>query len=181
MSSIRKTGLSELRSALVTTARSQSCLKEHVPKLYLSLLEVVKRKRVELIEQPFVDWSTVRSWGVIPDDAALRRACRLLHDWGDIVSFQDGVGAGSLSDLVILDPNWLTSFMTTIVGVSNNVGTSRESGGGVMQETNSAGVIPVSSLPILWKHYPSQLYQPLCKLLEKFQGERKRIIWCLFF
>lgn len=90
MSSIRKSGsgLPELKAALVKTARGQSCLKEHVPKLYLSLLEVVKRKRVELAEQPFVDWSTVRSWGVIPDDAALRRACRLLHDWGDVVSFQ---------------------------------------------------------------------------------------------
>jgi hypothetical protein len=59
--------------------------------------------------------------------------------------------------------------MTTIVGVSNGLAVSRESGG-MIQETSSTAVIPVANLPILWKHYPSQLYQPLCKLLEKFQG-----------
>ncbi len=177
VSSIRKTanGLSELKTALLKVARAQPCLKEHVPKLYLSLLEVVKRKRIELAEQPFVDWSTVRSWGVIPDDAALRRACRLLHDWGDIVSFQDGTGVGSLSDLVILDPNWLTLFMTTIVGVGPAPSVGTLAGGPLpfVNSNNSApsnsAIIPASNLPQLWKNYPPQLYQPLCRLLEKFQ------------
>ena len=154
VSSITKhnNGLSELRDALIKAARAQPCMKEHVPKLYLSLLDMIKRKRAELgQQQPFVDWNTLRSWGVIPDDKTLRRACRLLHDWGDIVSFQD---EKALSDLVILDPNWLTQFMTTIVNATSS-------------ESNA--LISPQSLPQLWKTYPSSLFPALSKMLEKFE------------
>lgn len=177
VSSIRKTGngLQELRDMLVKVALAQPCLKEQIPKIYLGLLDVIKRKRQQHPDQPFVDWAAVKSWGVIPEERALRRACRLLHDWGDVVSFQDG----SLSDLVILDPNWLTSFMTTIVGV--NSGLSGQQPLMLQQPVvgavpslaalsgNTSAIISPSVLPALWKSYPPSLYNALCKLLERFE------------
>lgn len=181
----RNSGVLPLREALLAVARVQPCLKERVPNTYLGLEETIKRKRAEL---PFANLETVRLWGVIADELSLRRACRLLHDQGVIVSFLDdadengasdalpqrlsadgsngGSGGGGgggvstpsskLSDLVILDPNWLTKFMTTVVGVNSAPRATR-------------ALVTPASLPLLWRDYSPALYPALCRLLERFE------------
>lgn len=71
---------------IVEIAARQPYLQEKIPKVYLKLLEVLKQRR-KRVKQPFISWKHFREWGVIADEAQLRRATELLHDWGELLCF----------------------------------------------------------------------------------------------
>ncbi len=65
---------------------------------------------------PFVPFRDVRELGKasdIEDDLTFSRAIKFLHEIGTIVYFDKG--ENKLRDIVILDPQWLTNLMGTIV------------------------------------------------------------------
>jgi serine/threonine protein kinase len=94
--------------------------------------------------------------GAIPkldNEEELIRAIEFLHELGSIVYFRKP----GLSDIVILDPRWLTEVMATVVSSKTSV---------------DRGILSHKFLfSHIWKGdlYPSHLHPTLLLLLEKFQ------------
>ena len=188
---IKSTGISSLRKRLISVALSQSCMKEKVPQLYSKLLEIIKNKKknMHLWNLPVVQWEEFQKWSGFEDNDLLERATQLLHDWGELVCF---LNVDSLKHLVILDPQWLTTILSTIIvwyDGRNNIENSTPSPSMQISESTRLlssekeelvdleeelsspavnGIIKRSDLPLIWKHYNQQCYSFFEELLERF-------------
>lgn len=83
--------------------------------------------------------------------------CYRSHDVGSLCYFDDA--RSKLKDLVIIDPQFLTNVMSTIITMKHRYG----------QETDNEGIIYENDLPQIWKDYSFDLRRLLMGLLESFE------------
>ncbi|KAL6057002.1 Myotubularin-like phosphatase domain [Balamuthia mandrillaris] len=156
-------GLKALKDGIVELALSQRNMGEQIPVSYLELEKVAFRMKVERQKNrqpPTISWPDFReevfkNVSGLTNDEELIRAAEFLHELGSLVYFHD-VKTG-LSDIVILDPQWLTEVMATVVSSKTSL---------------DKGILPHKFLTShIWKgdKYPAYLHDHLLKLLEKFQ------------
>jgi len=88
------------------------------------------------------------------DESQLPEVVRFLHNVGVLIHFDDPFG--DLSDLVIINPQWLASVMKTVVSFSNT--------------WCKNGVISEGDLHTwVWRDYPAHLHRNMQRIFEKFQ------------
>lgn len=87
-------------------------------------------------------------------DRQIDHCLQFLHDAGVLVHYNDEKNS-ELSDLVILDPQWIVDLMSSIITMKHSYAKD--------------GILLVENLPHIWKQYPSEEYGYLLKLLEKFE------------
>lgn len=144
-------GIKELRQRLVDIAMQQKILTNLVPQSYLSLDKLINQMKLD--NRPVLKWAEYSSLANkcnISDQNVLISATDFLHDVGSLIWFNQP----TLKDLVILDPQWLSNVMASIVSFKANW---------------RNGVLTHDSLPIIWKVYPESLHNTLLGILEKFE------------
>jgi GTPase SAR1 family protein len=101
------------------------------------------------------EWTALAVKCSIADDEQLRRATRFLHGVGSIVYFE---ADNKLGDLVIVDPQWLTKAMATILTTKHRA-------------VRPDGVLTSQMLLQLWRapDFPSELHPHLRALMERFE------------
>ncbi|EFA78013.1 leucine-rich repeat-containing protein [Heterostelium album PN500] len=149
-------GLTSLRETIEQIASAQPNMGEILPSSYLLLENLVKEeRRVRTI--PTMSWAEFVQLGklcTINDEDELVRATIFLNQIGSLVYFPNEEG---LKKIVILDPQWITLMLASIITVKHNY-------------TNQ-GVILHRDLKHIWKapFYPQELHPHLLTLLEKFE------------
>jgi tRNA U34 5-carboxymethylaminomethyl modifying GTPase MnmE/TrmE len=110
-------GIPELKQFILETALKQRTMGEQIPKIYLELEKTSEKKKTELAGQkkpPTVTYDEMRAIALaiprLDDEEELNRAIEFLHELGSLVYFKKP----GLSDIVILDPRWLTDVMVRI-------------------------------------------------------------------
>jgi serine/threonine protein kinase/GTPase SAR1 family protein len=144
-------GIKELRQRLLEIAMQQKILTNLVPQSYLTLDKVINQMKVD--NRPVLKWAEYMALANkcnISDQNVLIAATEFLHDVGSLIWFNQP----SLKDIVILDPQWLSNVMASIVSFKANW---------------RNGVLTHDSLPIIWKVYPESLHKTLLGILEKFE------------
>eukprot|EP01087_Luapelamoeba_hula_P012480 TRINITY_DN3484_c0_g1_i2.p1 TRINITY_DN3484_c0_g1~~TRINITY_DN3484_c0_g1_i2.p1 ORF type:complete len:2043 (+),score=287.04 TRINITY_DN3484_c0_g1_i2:206-6334(+) len=154
--------LPELRNLILEIALKQRTMGEQIPKSYLELEQLVAKKRQEMSDEkkpPTMKYEQMRTMAIesvsrLEDEETLVRALQFLHELGSVVYFSDP--RSGLSDIVILDPNWLTEMMATVVSSKTQLDK------GIMHHKFLTSHI--------WKgeQYPTHLHDTLLKLMEKF-------------
>ncbi|GAM26449.1 hypothetical protein SAMD00019534_096240 [Acytostelium subglobosum LB1] len=148
-------GVGSLSSFIEELAMAQPTMGEQFPTTYLKLEKLLLEERSKRAI-PTMPWSEVVRLGTlacIADSKELDRAVSFLHLMGAIVHFPK---ENILKDMLILDPQWITNLLATIVtskcSFANN------------------GIIQHKDLAHIWKPptYPSELHPHLLKLLERF-------------
>ena len=135
--------------------RNQPQMGELIPTSYLELEKLVKDESLVRVP-PVVNWEQFKAMGIIcnikPDK--LLTATTLLNDFGSLVYFQKHKG---LEDVVILNPQWLTDVMSTIITTKHTYVKN--------------GVLDHRNLPMIWRapNFPPPLHKTLLSLLEKFE------------
>lgn len=88
------------------------------------------------------------------EEEQLPEVVRFLHNVGAVIHFNDAFG--DLSDLVIINPQWLASVMKTVVSFSNT--------------WCKNGMISEGDLHSwVWREYPAHLHRNMQRIFEKFQ------------
>jgi hypothetical protein len=100
-------------------------------------------------------------------DRSVSAAAQFLHDLGSLVYFHEM--DGDLHDVVILDPQWITDLLASVITTKQNF--VRD------------GFLKHTDLPFIWRFDPS-LHNKLLRLLERFEvsfqmGEDRSLIPCL--
>eukprot|EP01132_Coremiostelium_polycephalum_P008525 gene8525-10480_t len=149
-------GVTSLRENIEEIACNQPNMGELLPSSYILLENLVKEERRNRAI-PTIPWSDFIKLGkmcTIDDEAELIRAAVFLTQLGSLVYFPKEIG---LKKIVILDPQWITLMLASIITVKHNY-------------TNS-GVILHKNLKHIWKppHYPVDLHPHLLVLLERFE------------
>jgi hypothetical protein len=159
-------GIDALKSMLVSLAAKHK--HDDVPQSYLLLEGRLRAKRMEtqvLSRKQFVNFA--KECGVT--DKQMVHCMDFMSDAGAIVYFSDDkdnsstTSSGSvptsssdgLSDLVVLDPQWITNLMSTVITLKHTYAKD--------------GLLPTEALPQIWKQYPREQYDWLLRLLERFE------------
>jgi len=106
-------------------------------------------------------WSEYKSWAelcLIEDQKELMTATMFLHNLGSLLYFSEDE---NLSDVIFLDPQWLTDVMSTVITTMHNY-LGREGQEGILQH---------SVLPFIWRPptFPKELHGFMLYLLNKFE------------
>jgi hypothetical protein len=120
-----------------------------------------RKNRAEEGLPPIALWSEYKSWAelcLIENEKELKIATTFLHNLGSLLYFSDDE---NLADVVILDPQWLTDVMATIITTKHNY-LGREGYEGILQH---------SVLPFIWRPptFPDDLHGFILYLLNKFE------------
>lgn len=146
-------GHKELKAKLVELASAHKILNTPVPECYVLMEKLVTKEKKEN-GKPLLMWAEYRSIAAknahIYDDSTLRACSQFLHDVGSIIWFNQPL----LSELVILDPQWLSDVMASVISFKANW---------------KSGILQHDTLPIVWKQYPSSLHKTLLGILERFE------------
>lgn len=91
--------------------------------------------------------------GII-SESDLLTATSFLHNWGSLVYFEKDE---KLSNVVVLDPQWLTKVMSTVMTTKHTY--------------VKGGLLPRSALLQIWRapEYPEHLHEFLLSLLNRFE------------
>ncbi|KAL6078168.1 Myotubularin-like phosphatase domain, variant 2 [Balamuthia mandrillaris] len=148
-------GLEELKADIADTVSKQRWIGEEMPNTYVELEKMVKNSHKR---PPIAFWSeflTMAGLCGIKDEMAVRVAASHLHNLGSLLYFGEDP---RLSDIVIMNPQWLTEVMSSIITTKHNYG-------------KKDGILQHSSLPFIWREpdYPASVHPFLLTLLEKFE------------
>eukprot|EP00007_Cunea_sp_BSH-02190019_P005553 CAMPEP_0174232408 /NCGR_PEP_ID=MMETSP0417-20130205/2700_1 /TAXON_ID=242541 /ORGANISM="Mayorella sp, Strain BSH-02190019" /LENGTH=2427 /DNA_ID=CAMNT_0015310457 /DNA_START=88 /DNA_END=7371 /DNA_ORIENTATION=+ len=154
VSCVTQKGMDGLRAEIERLVAAQPHMGEEFPTSYLELekLAMTEKKRMP----PIVTAQDFAAMGIIcniREEAELNSATALLHNLGSLVHFDtDG-----LRDLIILDPQWLSDMMSTIITTKHSF--------------VSDGILNHTALRQIWRppKFPRELHRTLLKLLQKFQ------------
>eukprot|EP01119_Soliformovum_irregulare_P012881 TRINITY_DN3370_c0_g1_i1.p1 TRINITY_DN3370_c0_g1~~TRINITY_DN3370_c0_g1_i1.p1 ORF type:complete len:2124 (-),score=675.67 TRINITY_DN3370_c0_g1_i1:56-5518(-) len=148
-------GVTALQELIMKTAIAQPYVDTSYSSGYHQLERLVISQR-ELMSPPVVSFNQFRNWCddchvTGPGEAG--KAAQLLSDLGVIVFFNDP----NLKDLVILDPQWLTRVMATLITTKPNF--------------IKNGMLAESNLGQIWKapDFPESLHPLLLNLFKKFE------------
>ena len=150
------TGIQQLDLWIQAIVVMQPYMGEQIPKSFMELEKLVKEEKTKRIP-PVVTWKEFSRMGFISNVKTadqLASAAGWLHNMGTIIYFQKHEG---LNDIVILDPQWLTDVMSTIITTKHGF--------------VKGGVLNHSDLPQLWRapEFPPYLHRVLLNLLEQFE------------
>lgn len=144
-------GHKELKAKLVELALGHKMLTTPVPESYVLMERLVSKEKHH--QRPVLMWHeyrTIAKNAHIYDDSSLRVCSQFLHDVGSIIWFNQP----DLAEIVILDPQWLSDIMATVISFKANW---------------KSGLLQHDSLPIVWKKYPVSLHKTLLGILERFE------------
>lgn len=144
-------GHKELKAKLIELALGHKILTTPVPESYVLLEKLIAKEKAN--QRPLIMWSEFRAIAKnahIYDDSTLRACSQFLHDVGSIIWFNQP----ELSELIILDPQWLSDVMASVISFKANW---------------KSGLLQHDSLPIVWKQYPASLHKTLLGILERFE------------
>lgn len=144
-------GHKELKAKLVELALAHKMLTTPVPESYVLMEKLVSKEKQH--QRPVLMWHEYRAIAKnahIYDDTSLRACSQFLHDVGSLIWFNQP----DLAELVILDPQWLSDVMATVISFKANW---------------KSGLLQHDSLPIVWKQYPASLHKTLLGILERFE------------
>jgi len=155
--------IDELREIIFNVSFSHSYMGENVPIGYLAIeksiyeLRKLKQDRPIIEIQELIDYvqSRYQSQSFEFDIEFVKRALKLLHEWGICIYFNHAI---ELSNIVILDPQHFTK---TILG---DLFKADES----LRQLRLNGIIDYSQLNKIWNG-PTHLIDTYLSLLEKFE------------
>jgi small GTP-binding protein len=164
VSTTKGDGIDSLLANVTQVALSIPGVGASVPASYLALDEVMSQtmlttsgadtaRRVPALH--WDEWTALAVKCSIADDELLRRATRFLHGVGSIVYFESD---NKLGDLVIVEPQWLTRCMATILTTKHRA-------------VRPDGVLTNQMLQHLWRapDFPPELHPHLRALMERFE------------
>jgi hypothetical protein len=140
------TGVKELKQRLVDLASSMPII---VPITWLRLKE-----HIEHLELPYIPWSMWRALALDcgVHESELLPCIELFNNTGLLLYFNDE--QAGLADLVILDSNWLSDVMASMIGFRST--------------WLKDGVMDHRNIDHIWKEYPPRLQEQILALLLKF-------------
>eukprot|EP01125_Pyxidicula_operculata_P009102 TRINITY_DN3014_c0_g1_i1.p1 TRINITY_DN3014_c0_g1~~TRINITY_DN3014_c0_g1_i1.p1 ORF type:complete len:2289 (+),score=389.78 TRINITY_DN3014_c0_g1_i1:90-6956(+) len=141
--------VSQFQMALLTSVKSDL----EVPNSYFLFESLLKEHSVEL-DCPIINRNELQREGALCNLTKYRdvlNCIRTLHKMGSILFFEE---VPELSDLVLLDPQWLVHVMANFF----------MSAGSWIKD----GVLDPSNLAHIWKQYPTSIHSKLLVLMEKF-------------
>lgn len=149
-----KKGFDLVRTTIINLARAQPPSVTRFPRSYLTLENLIMSER-RLRMPPVVSFDTFSEMAVqcgAPADTA-KTVASFLNELGTIVWVDDP----RLTNMVILDPQWLAKLMATLI-------TSK------MNFVNN-GILERKNLHFVWKppEFPDSLHSSLVNLLEQFE------------
>jgi serine/threonine protein kinase/GTPase SAR1 family protein len=148
----KKPGIKSLKKLLRETARKTKGLTRRVPGGYRDVQTQIlsMRKERQFIQfDEFVE--LIAAHGLRRDE--VKSALSFFHQVGSLVYFDDP--HAGLDQLVIIDPEWLSKVMASVVTFSNNY--------------VQRGILEHSHLKQVWASYPETLWPTLLALLERFE------------
>eukprot|EP01094_Clydonella_sp_ATCC50884_P021946 TRINITY_DN493_c0_g3_i1.p1 TRINITY_DN493_c0_g3~~TRINITY_DN493_c0_g3_i1.p1 ORF type:complete len:2040 (-),score=911.87 TRINITY_DN493_c0_g3_i1:136-6255(-) len=151
-----KKGIKDLMLWLQAVVVDQPAMGEKIPLKYLEL-EKLCSSQGRILTPPTRTWEGFEAMAEmcqIRKPEMVRNASQLLHDLGSIVHFSQ---EKALSDMVILNPQWLVDVMSTVVTTKH--------------QYTRQGVLLHQNLPQIWRapDFPPSLHSTLLYLLEKFE------------
>ena len=185
MSCLKGKGIAQLQAFLDDTIGAQKYIGEQVPKSYLQLEKMLlaerdaKRKEGnkeggdlsptadlsnnstsdsnEGAKPPIMTWEEFKVMAglcLIEDEQELELAASFLHNLGSIIHFGDDE---KLRDIIILEPQWLTRVMCTVITTKHRL---------VKQ-----GLLDHTFLPFIWRppQFPPHLHHFILTLLNRFE------------
>jgi Leucine-rich repeat (LRR) protein/GTPase SAR1 family protein len=146
-----------LLERLDQAARVQPFMGELLPLTYLQLEAGVEQERPKRVP-PVLTWDEYVKLGArcnIVRVEELVRATSLLHDMGTLLCYR-GKNMSDLSQLVILDPQWLTKMMAQLISTKRSF--------------VKDGLLEHRNIPQMWKEpeYPERMHSYLLRLLQAF-------------
>lgn len=162
VSAKNESDINNLVAKIRDTVRVQDHMGELIPKTYIELERLV-REESQAVKEGKAPYPPMRSWAQIQqlasychinDDDELRRCVHLLHDFGSLIYFDDP--SLGVQDLVIIDPQFLTNVMATIITTKTSI---------------RDGIMPHNFIPMIWRppEFPLEIHELLLSLLKKFE------------
>eukprot|EP01125_Pyxidicula_operculata_P004902 TRINITY_DN1814_c0_g1_i1.p1 TRINITY_DN1814_c0_g1~~TRINITY_DN1814_c0_g1_i1.p1 ORF type:complete len:2509 (+),score=641.73 TRINITY_DN1814_c0_g1_i1:27-7553(+) len=146
--------LAELRDNIEEEILSDSTLVKDLPFSY-SQLELLMKERAQSLDVPIINQQELMKMGAacnMNQKRDILQCTRLLHDLSTIIYFDK---MSHLSDIVILNPQWLVKMLASIYSAKN-------------QFLKKNGVVDESDLLQIWSQYPASIHKQLLHVLEKF-------------
>jgi len=162
-------GIDELISVLIELGSKFASVE--VPQSYIFLEGRLRLSRLQQQVMYYKDFCNfVKDCGV--PEKKLRHCLEFMNDAGVIVHFDD-ITCG-LNDLVILDPQWIIDLLASVITLKHSYAKDGASGLILGWELTNIlllclGILPIESLPQIWREYPREQYEWLLRLLEKFE------------
>jgi len=154
--------IGELRETIFNVSLGHSYMGENVPVGYLSIEKSIYELRKLKQDHPIIEIQDLidhvesqSQFSIKMDIEFVKRALRLLHEWGICIYFDNPI---ELSDIVVLDPQHFTK---TILG---DLFKADES----IRQMRLNGIIDYSQLNKIWNG-PTYLIDTYLILLEKFE------------
>eukprot|EP01102_Stenamoeba_stenopodia_P016420 TRINITY_DN5740_c0_g2_i2.p1 TRINITY_DN5740_c0_g2~~TRINITY_DN5740_c0_g2_i2.p1 ORF type:complete len:822 (+),score=142.44 TRINITY_DN5740_c0_g2_i2:142-2607(+) len=161
VSSLKGQGIKKFKLKLMEVARGCDLVVSKLPRSYLMLEEWIETSK-EMYHPPIISWSAFEKIAAKSGvhSKNLVAATEFLMTMGVLLHFnkaEDPNNVG-LSDNVILDANWLTKVMNSIVSFSHSFG-------------KKDGLLKPEELLHIWRppEYPADLHPTLIAMLEKFE------------
>jgi serine/threonine protein kinase len=151
--------------ALSNKFRERLGVSEERPLTWLALEEEALALKTKT-KIPVIPWSVWRDTAFreykFKDEDSIKVATSFLHDLGIIIWFN--TPESKLSDLVILDSQWLTKVFASIVSAKND---SQYGVAGCIKN----GILQHKDLNLIWREpdYPQRLHRFLLAIFEKFE------------
>lgn len=137
----------------ITSHSFSGLLDLQIPGPYVLLERHIRHIRHERPTLSWEEFSSLCREYSLASDAALK-AARFFHEVGELLYFGDS--QRNLSDLVILNAQWLARVMSSLVSFRT-------------QQSISAGVVPFKRLCQIWHEFSDDTKMKLLHLLEKFE------------
>ena len=158
VSCINDEGVSKLRHGLEATFKRYPYTRQTITKSFLVLEKLILEEREGNL-QPVLTWvefCALASVCTLGTQDLARRAADYLHQMGTIVYFPQDP---ELSDIVVIDPQWLSDLFTTLITTKSNYASSAN------------GIVSTRNLLHLWRppKFPQEMHRKLLTLLERFE------------
>ncbi|KAH3742877.1 leucinerich repeat kinase [Pelomyxa schiedti] len=127
-------------------------LREKVPGNWIHLDKILTVKRRTTQTVPWGEFTELAAQADITDPSKLKQAAQFLHGVGSIIYYESSYS--KLGDIVILDPEYLASVMSTIVTFKTTMIVN--------------GVLSKEGLLQIWHNYDPSQHQMLIELLSLF-------------
>ncbi|KAH3744221.1 leucinerich repeat kinase [Pelomyxa schiedti] len=142
--------LFDLENCIIKTAvAKQMTLREKIPGSWVKLERLICEKKKK---KPTVRWTKFVKWATqvqIFEPAKIKQAAHFLHGVGSLIYYDSKYS--NIGDLVILDPEYLSSLMATLITFKTTMIIN--------------GYISSSILPLIWSSYDPIDYPALINLM----------------
>jgi len=148
-------GVAHFEKLLVRVAKAQPFYGEQIPAAYDVVCETMNCRKA-LCESPILslaEFSAVAMDCKVAQESDVLHVANFLHELGEITYFPKG----TLRDIVVLDPQWLTKLFSTVITMKANY--VRD------------GLLKHAFLEQLWREplYPRAVHQDLLSLFQSYE------------